>query len=500
MPIVLTVFRKYHRRFFESGSTGYTLLLLLIVVLSRLPAILNEQLILDGDECIVGLMAKWMSENQFFFPYFLGQTYGFALIETIPLSVLFKIAGINDVYQKLVGAILFALAAVFLFKGFREVLRNNFSAFLFALAFVFAPSWQQWSIKITGGYLSALLVCSIIFYLTVSPQRSAQKKSMVLALLLVMLFESQRLWIPLACLLSLNWLLKQSNKSKILISGFCVAFAVELIFYWIKSGIVPFWQPQPIALSVELLARNAPRLIEFITASFTGTFYYADNFHRGLFTESIAGIYTWLALAAPINVLFFRKNSQSVLLSYLSLAAMIISILSTLFFVGFVGRYLLALQVSLLIFYASAYHYLFQFSSVKLILSVLIGICVYSYFETSKLPYEWHSKKQVTELCETLIKNNKQAVYCSNGLLQWQIDYYSKEKLRARYFQKYDRFQYHQRFVDSIRVTQPAKCVALGFIYNLPEKYKSIADTRISPYYIIWQPGDSLLKNLGYEL
>lgn len=57
------------------------LVIILLCFASRLPQILSSNLFLDGDECIVGLMAKHLFEGIEFPLYFYGQFYGFSLLE-----------------------------------------------------------------------------------------------------------------------------------------------------------------------------------------------------------------------------------------------------------------------------------------------------------------------------------------------------------------------------------------------------------------------------------
>ena len=66
------------------------LFIIIIAVLSRMPYLLSPNLLLDGDECVIGLMARHMYEGKGFSIFFWGQQYldsGYASIlnATTPL-------------------------------------------------------------------------------------------------------------------------------------------------------------------------------------------------------------------------------------------------------------------------------------------------------------------------------------------------------------------------------------------------------------------------------
>src|SRR5262245_20079303 len=52
-----------------------------LIPLSRLPQILGDQFFPDGDECVLGLMAKHLAAGEQLPVFFYGQKYGFSLLE-----------------------------------------------------------------------------------------------------------------------------------------------------------------------------------------------------------------------------------------------------------------------------------------------------------------------------------------------------------------------------------------------------------------------------------
>lgn len=68
--------------FLRSGVFQYALFLTM-ALLFRLPHILSENFVLDGDEAIVGLMGQAFIEHCELSAFFWVQNYGFVLVELL---------------------------------------------------------------------------------------------------------------------------------------------------------------------------------------------------------------------------------------------------------------------------------------------------------------------------------------------------------------------------------------------------------------------------------
>jgi hypothetical protein len=71
----------------------YLSALVTISLVSRLPQLLSPNLLLDGDECILGLMAKHVAAGKEFPVFFYGQNYGLASIEAAAGAWALSISG-----------------------------------------------------------------------------------------------------------------------------------------------------------------------------------------------------------------------------------------------------------------------------------------------------------------------------------------------------------------------------------------------------------------------
>ena len=86
---------------------------LLLLIITRLPQ-LSSGMLPDGDEAILGLMARHLAAGKELPLFFYGQSYGFCLLETATAACLFKIFGSSPVLLKVAMLWLWALGCLFL--------------------------------------------------------------------------------------------------------------------------------------------------------------------------------------------------------------------------------------------------------------------------------------------------------------------------------------------------------------------------------------------------
>jgi len=142
------------------------IILILACLLTRLPQLLSPNLFMDGDECIVGLMAKHLSEAKELPFYFYGQSYGFSFIEVLPLSISFLIFGVSDLVAKATMLFIWTLGILLFYRTLKHFPSSNkWAPLLITLLFVAAPAWAVWSMKARGGYVSAFFLFPLFTYL-----------------------------------------------------------------------------------------------------------------------------------------------------------------------------------------------------------------------------------------------------------------------------------------------------------------------------------------------
>src|SRR5262245_14462810 len=99
-------------------SWVYLTALAAIGLVSRLPQLFSPDLLLDGDECILGLMAKHLAEGRDFPIFFYGQRYGLAIVEAPLAALSFLMAGVSAVPLKLAMLALWLVGICFYFLAF----------------------------------------------------------------------------------------------------------------------------------------------------------------------------------------------------------------------------------------------------------------------------------------------------------------------------------------------------------------------------------------------
>src|SRR6202034_3462671 len=136
---------KFRKSFLAAAP--YIVIIILCLV-SRLPQLLSPHLMLDEDECVVGLMAKHLMEGHVAV-FFYGQSYGFTLVESAMISLFSFFGGLNDHSVKLAMLTLWTIGIIFFYKTCKEILlpNNKSAAWLLTLMFVFLPAWAVWSMK-----------------------------------------------------------------------------------------------------------------------------------------------------------------------------------------------------------------------------------------------------------------------------------------------------------------------------------------------------------------
>src|SRR5215831_16134609 len=123
----------------------YVVAVVALCIASRLPQLRSPNLLVDGDEAIVGLMAKHVAQGREFPVFFWGQRYAFSAIETFAGAISFLVAGVGAVPLKAAGLALWTLGIVFLFLAGAKRLGESRSFWIAALV-VLNPAWAVWSL------------------------------------------------------------------------------------------------------------------------------------------------------------------------------------------------------------------------------------------------------------------------------------------------------------------------------------------------------------------
>ncbi len=115
---------------------GCLVVLSAICVASRLPQLRSPNLLVDGDESVLGLMAKHVAEGKEFPIFFYGQHYALATVEAGAGALGFLISGVSAVSLKLAMLGLWTIGVLFSFLALSKLLSINRSFWITAVLVV----------------------------------------------------------------------------------------------------------------------------------------------------------------------------------------------------------------------------------------------------------------------------------------------------------------------------------------------------------------------------
>ncbi|MCA9739855.1 MAG: hypothetical protein KC645_19670, partial [Gemmatimonadetes bacterium] len=173
-------------------------------LLVRIPQLLGDGRLLDGDEAIVGLMARRLLVAGEAPLVFWGQRYGLSVVEAGAVSGSYGVLGYGDLAVRVGSLVVFALGA---FCFLRALLRLDPTrpgrARILALLLVTAPAWGVWALKARGGYGTALAGTFLALYLgLVAAERRRALWPFLAGAAVGLAGAAQPLWLPGAALLT----------------------------------------------------------------------------------------------------------------------------------------------------------------------------------------------------------------------------------------------------------------------------------------------------------
>src|SRR3954451_4785334 len=100
----------------------YVAAVVALSVASRLPQLQSPNLLADGDECTLGLMAKHVAEGKEFPLFFYGQHYAFSPVEQTDGAAAFVLFGVGAGPLKAAIHIVWTIAMLFFFHALSSVI------------------------------------------------------------------------------------------------------------------------------------------------------------------------------------------------------------------------------------------------------------------------------------------------------------------------------------------------------------------------------------------
>lgn len=419
-------------------------------ILTRLPQLLDPNLMLDGDESVVALMAKHAYLGKELPIYFWGQTYGFSLIEMLAILPFYLFIGVSTLSVKLGMLSLWTAGVVLLYKAMVALNHENKTlALLLALIIVACPAWMTWSMKARGGYLTAFTLSSLTLYLLFySKPINEYLRYILLAVLVCLIYESQPFWLTGVIPAIVFSLTKRKNIKQIVVS-LLVASAFYLGLYLFKqsiSGIYPGLIPY---LSFDIIIQRIERFPEYLFKAVQGNYmfnwYEPTNAYYNSFANIFTKIFYTIGILGLLHLLFYRKGFGL----FIAITTFIpLTVLYSTIPERMEGRYLL--PVTAFTFFA-AYIYInrlrllvpMQLAAAYMVIAGVITTQLFPAKHKGK-----DNKREFVKKIEYLKKHNVKYAYATDCMMPWSVMFYSDEAIRCRMFYFPGRYPTYDTMVD----------------------------------------------------
>lgn len=433
---------------------------------------LDAGTMLDGDECVVALMAKHAYFGKELPVFFWGQDYGFSLIEVLFILPFYAVLGISTIAVKLGMLSLWTIGVVFLYKTMTAIDKGRKPfALLLTLVLIFSPAWYIWSMKARGGYLTAFTLTSIVLYLVYAPiSINKYLRYILVGALTYLIYESQLFWLVGLLPLLLYQLLKEKQLLPTLSTILSMAGMFGL-FLWVRSSIDSVYAPPKATLTLQMIWDKTIAFPEYIYKTVQGNYYFSyyqpTNGLHTTFAKVFTAIILLLFLLAILH-LFIKRSGFGLFIGSTVFIPLTLAYTYPSYFQD--GRYLLPITGFTLL---SIYIYASQLR--PMILLYMGGICLTIIGLLAVLVYpvrfEHRSdRKDMNGLISRLEKENIHHVYSTETMLAWEIMFYSNEEILSRTFYFPGRYPQYDTTVDKALYTGKRTAV-----FGWKEEYAEVA-------------------------
>jgi hypothetical protein len=427
-------------------KNAIVILLVFLCFISRVPQLLSDKMILDIDECVLGLMAKHQFEGKELSFIFWGQGYGFSFIETCFISASYAIGGISDDAVRLGMLAIWAIGIVFFYKALtRNSNGSNITALLICLVLILCPAWAVASMR---TYVTPFAFCSILMFILLGPVRKTWHY-LICGVLLSLIFATQPLFLVGLFPLLLYALYRDKNRQKTI--ALTVTTLIGFLFLlYMRSNSINTHNPHIFDTDFHNYLPNL-RLIPFYLYAQTHGWYYLLEVQKpGIFSASFAYLFSFLVyflLAAAIYYAIKKRKGSGWFIA--SAIGVFFTLLYTIFMVDIAPRYLLPVTGFTLL----SLFFFIQLQARKQLLHVVLGLLIVlgsiSLYNFKDYAFCKTREPELNVLIDKMLAENIHYAYCTGWMLQWQLTFYSKEKIIARHFNIPDRNPTYTKAVDA---------------------------------------------------
>lgn len=437
----------------NSWEAIFPILLVLLMLASRIPLVTGDYFKADGDEAIVGLMAKEIVDHGDFKVYFWGQQYGFVTFETSAAAIAFKLFGVNAYALKITMLLLWIVGALFLYFAIKRVSGPEV-AMTFALTLAACPAWGLWSMKARGGYITAWLFSGITAWCLGKIYHHPGKKLIIYwiatGISIAIIYFAQKLWLFSLAPFIVFVFVKRRNIISLLVFAVSVLGTTWLISFFARHENLNFWLYDD-NYQTNIL-NKIPWIIPRFFRHFSGSYYLGKEYFAGVFNSAGATIWMCIFFTLSLLQLYRLVARKFYVLSHLSYIAIWLGAVSIFTADGywFNYRYLLPVDAPLLLCFASESCYWagkFKWKKIPVSLFTLfLAVNFAGLYQLRNISTEFIFDKPTLSFNESM----KQAIsYCldrhiyytfaTDPFVFWETDFYSNKKVLSRYINGSDR-------------------------------------------------------------
>ena len=471
---------------------------ILLSFVTRIPLLKSDNMILDLDECVIGMMARHQYEGKDLSLFFWGQKYGFSFVETTAIAISYAIGGVSDDAVKLAMLVLWTIGVIFFYKTLLQVNeKGKLTPFLITLLFILSPAWAVWSMKARGGYLTSFMFTSFVLYLLFHKKYGNRSITYItIGIFLSIIYASQPLWLPGLAPLILYKLLQEKKRRNWLHIGVS-SLCCFVIFWLLKHNLPDNHNPKVFWLTDTF--SNIGRVPIYLFDNQHGAYFFyflkAPNNYTSIFAIAFSTV-VYLLILAGAYYLVRKKKASFFLFSVLSI---LLTLFYTLFTFWEEPRYLLPITGYTLL---ALQLFLNRQNNIKLYQGALLALGIWGAISSYSLRDFSFCKTREKELkgaIQYLLDRNIHHVYCPNWMLQWQIMFYSNEQVIARQQEIPDRCRIYNIAIDKALYTlKPVAMINYDYDYygiEFPHPpiqipgyyvYENPTDQFLGKYFILW--------------
>jgi len=496
---------------------GYLVVLAAFAAVARLPQLLSPNLLLDGDECIVGLMGVHVLRGHEFPLFMYGQQYGLAIVEAPLAAVSFALFGVGAVPLKLAILALWIAGVLLYFRAFARVLGDTRS-FWITLLLALMPAWAAASMKAWSGYVTAFTAMAVAIDLMTAGADPRARRWLAAGIATGVMFLAQPLWLPGLAPIILYLMWTRGTRSRVAYAaGAAGAIALlAIVRAYLTTGVDASWSG-PAAGNTHLLASLLP-LFRQAYVSLTGSFYLGNAVPPGPIAAAAAWFWI-LALGVLTLAQIYRLATRRYLpWSHVLFASVFLTLtVNWMLLEARDARYMLPLAMPL--GYLAGVE-LFDLADRRIApgrgciaaLAIAAAVHAAAVREFGSHTFMWwtnagSSRSEAATLrrvVDTMRERGVRRAYAMNPLLQWTITFYSNETVIARWKAARDRYPPYIEAVDAaLAAGEPIAIVGYtGYTYGLERQVAdpaAIAD--VDGKYFVYVGADrALLERAGFRL